>query len=173
MLSASQSEENKRNNEHVWASVFVREINKQYGFDYFLKPERGENTPVDMYAFSESENLPTLELQLTHAVELQFMAYEQTQDPNYTEKPTIDAIERKNEKLQRQGEDLSRLILVIQGYMNHSTANKVFKDKVFDKYADYDFKGIYYVAPSMMSGDTDESFQDGYIIAIKNAFQRI
>ena len=174
MRSGKYSEETKRNNEHVWASVFVREINKQYGFDYFLEPERGENSPIDMYAVSQSNKLPTLELQLTHAVELQFMAYEQTQDPNYTEKPTIDAIERKNEKLQRQGEDLSRLILVIQGYMNHNTANKVFNlAGTFKKYADYDFKGIYYVAPSMMSADTDESFQDGYIIPIKDAFQKL
>ncbi len=166
------SETNKRNDEHVWASVFVRSINKQYGFDYDLVPERTENSPVDMYAISKSGNLPELKLQLTHAVELPFMAYEQTQSADYTEEPTINAIEHKNERLTNQGEDLSQIILVVQGYMNHKTAQHVFSDDKFEKYAKYNFKGIYYVAPSMMSGDTDESFQDGYIIPIKDAFEK-
>lgn len=164
--------ENKRNDEHVWASVFVRSINKQFGFDYFLVPERGEDSPVDMYCQSESGKLPELKLQLTHAVELPFMAYEDTANANYTNQPTIEAIERKNEKLQRQGADLSQLILVVQGYMNHSTAEKVFSEDVFEKYKQYPFQGIYYSAPSMMSGDADDPhpFQNGYIIAIKDAF---
>ncbi|HEX3095944.1 MAG TPA: hypothetical protein VHQ20_02375 [Patescibacteria group bacterium] len=165
------SEQNKRNDEHVWASVFVQAINDQYGFDYYLVPERGEDSPVDLYCVSESRNLPQLELQLTHAVELPFMAYEETADVNYTEQPTIEAIERKFEKLTGQGEDLSKLILVVQGYMSHKTATKVFTDSIFDKYKHYPFQGIYYAAPSMMSGDTDESFQTGYIIAIKSAFE--
>ena len=164
------SEETKRNNEHVWASIFMHEINEQHGFDYKLVPERGEESPVDMYAVSESGQFPQLELQLTHAVELPFMAYEQPITADYTKHPTIDAIERKYDKLQRQGADLSRLILVIQGYMNHEAALTVFGDKVFNKYKTYPFKGIYYAAPAMMSGDTDESLQEGYIVAIKDAF---
>lgn len=166
------SEANKRNDEHVWASVFTRAINKQFGFDYALVPERGENSPIDMYAVSKSGNLPELKLQLTHAVELPFMAYEQTQSADYTEEPTIDAIERKNERLQSQGVDLSEIILVVQGYMNHRNAQRVFSEGKFDKYKNYAFKGIYYAAPSMMSGDTDESFQDGFIIPIKDAFEK-
>ena len=164
------SEETKRNNEHVWASIFVHEINQQHGFDYTLVPERGEESPVDMYAVSDSGKFPRLELQLTHAVELPFMAYEQPISADYTKHPTIEAIERKYTKLERQHADLSRLILVIQGYMNHDAARTVFADKVFDKYKSYPFKGIYYTAPAMMSGDTDESLQEGYTIAIKDAF---
>lgn len=164
------SEETKRNNEHIWASIFVHEINLQYNFDYNLVPERGEESPVDMYAVSESGEYPQLELQLTHAVELPFMAYEQPISADYTKQPTIDAIERKHEKLERQGIDLSRLILVIQGYMNHEAAALVFADPDFEKYKNYLFKGIYYSAPAMMSGDTDESLQEGYIVAIKDAF---
>lgn len=165
------TEETKRNNEHVWASVFVAEINQQHGFDYTLVPERGENSPIDMYAVSESGKFPQLQLQLTHAVELPFMAYEHTTTANYTRQPTIDAIERKCEKLQRQGADLSQLILIVQGYMNHHIAKTVFTDPVFDKMKDYDFAGIYYVAPPMMSGDTKESLQEGYIVPIKDAFK--
>ncbi len=169
------SEDTKRNNEHVWASIFVHEINRQHGFDYNLVPERGEESPVDMYAVSEGGKFPQLQLQLTHAVELPFMAYEQPVSADYTKHPTIEAIERKYGKLQRQGEDLSRLILVVQGYMNHNTAHMVFADKVFEKYKTYPFKGIYYSAPAMMSGDGNslgvpESLQEGYIVAIKDAF---
>lgn len=164
-------EETKRNNEHVWASVFVTEINKQHHFDYKLIPERGENSPVDMYAVSESGKLPQLQLQLTHAVELPFMAYEEPISADYTKHPTVEAIERKYEKLERQGADLSNLILVVQGYMNYETALTVFADKTFKKFKDYLFQGIYYSAPAMLSGDTQESLQEGYIIAIKDAFK--
>ena len=164
------AEETKRNNEHIWASVFVSGINKIHGFDYSLVPERGENSPVDMYVVSQSGKLPQLELQLTYAVELPFMAYEQPAIANYTKQPTLDAINRKFEKLQHQGEDLGKLILVIQGYMNHETAKVVFADESFTKYKAFPFKGIYYVAPSMMSAETEESLQEGYLIAIKDAF---
>lgn len=165
------SEETKRNNELVWASVFIHEINKQNNFDYKLVPERGENSPVDVYGVSESGKFPQLELQLTHAVELPFVAYEEPhKGADYTKQPTIDAIERKHEKLTRQGADLSRLILIIQGYMNEETADLVFKDSVFEKFVNYEFKGIYYVTPLMVSGDTKESLQEGFIIPIKGAF---
>lgn len=165
-------EETKRNNEHIWASVFIHEINRLYRFDYTLVPERGENSPVDMYAVSESKKFPRLELQLTYAVELPFMAYEAPIAADYTRQPTMEAIERKYEKLEHQGEDLSQLILVVQGYMNHETAQIVFSDKIFLKFKQYLFKGIYYAAPAMMSGDTDESLQEGYIVAIKDAFAK-
>ena len=165
------NEETKRNNELIWASVFVHEINEQNNFDYTLVPERGENSPVDMYVVSQSKEFPELKLQLTHAVELPFMAYEQATGADYTKQPTIDAIERKFHKLMHQNADLSELILIIQGYMNHETAEAVFADKAFEKYADSPFKGIYYVAPPMMSGDTDESLQEGFIIPIKGAFR--
>ena len=168
-------EETKRNNEHIWASVFINEINKQYNFDYNLVPERGENSPIDMYAVSESGKFPQLQLQLTHAVELPFMAYEAPISADYTKHPTVEAIERKYEKLQRQGADLSKLILVIQGYMNHDTANTVFADSTFHKYKKYPFQGIYYSAPAMLSGDVDnaqEPLQEGYVVAIKDAFSK-
>ncbi len=164
------NEETKRNNEHVWASVFVHEINRQYGFDYTLVPERGEESPVDMYAVSAGAHLPQLAMQLTHAVELPFIAYETTTSADYTKHPTIDAIERKFEKLQRQGANLSELILIVQGYMNKESATKVFAEPVFNRYKKYPFQGIYYVAPPMMSGDTNESLQKGFIIPIKDAF---
>ena len=173
------NEETKRNNELIWASVFVNEINVQYGFDYTLVPERGEDSPVDVYAVSAHGEYPQLQLQLTHAVELPFMAYENEHaSADYTKKPTIDAIERKHEKLLHQGVDLSKLILVIQGYMNEETATAVFADDSFNRFKDYLFSGIYYVAPPMMSGDVDaidnaenKPLQNGYIIAIKNAFK--
>lgn len=163
------SEEIKRNNELVWASVFIHEINNQNNFDYTLIPERGENSPVDLYAVSQSKKFPELRLQLTHAVELPFISYEQPTTADYSKQPTIDAIERKFEKLTHQGVDLSNLILIIQGYMNKDTATIVFADESFEKYRAYPFKGIYYVSPAVMSGDTDESLQDGYIVAIKDA----
>lgn len=164
-------QETKRNNEFVWASVFVHEINRQNNFDYTLFPERGENSPVDLYAVSQSQSLPDLRLQLTHAVEVPFMAYEHPTSADYSKQPTIDAIEKKYEKLRHSGVDLEGLILIIQGYMNQETAEKVFADVAFEKYLSYPFKGIYYVAPPMMSGETHESLQEGYIVAIKGAFR--
>lgn len=166
-------QESKRNNEHIWASVFVNEINRQHNFDYFLVPERGENSPVDMYAVSKSEKFPQLALQLTHAVELPFMAYQEPVAADYTKHPTVEAIERKHHKLVHQGENLNKLILIVQGYMNHDTARTVFADPSFEKFRNYSFQGIYYVAPAMMSGDTDESLQEGYIVAIKDAFSHV
>jgi hypothetical protein len=164
------NEETKRNNELVWASVFAHEINKQFGFDYTLVPERGENSPVDVYAVSGSGKFPQLQLQLTHAVELPFMAYEEPSNADYTKQPTLDAINKKCEKLKRQGADLSKLILIIQGYMNQETAAIVFADSDFVPIRDYDFQGIYYVSPPMLSEEPSESLQDGFIITIKNAF---
>lgn len=165
-----QAEQYKKNDEHVWASIFVHSINQDYGFDYTLVPERTEESPVDMYAVSKSEKFPTLNLQLTHAVELPFVAYEGPQTANYSRQPTIDAIERKFEKLTRQGVDLGTLVLIIQGYMNLETAKATFGDEVFMKYKDYPFKGIYYVVPPMFSDETDETLQEGLVMEIKNAF---
>jgi hypothetical protein len=164
------NEETKRNNEHVWATVFITNINAIFDFDYYLIPERGEKSPVDMYAKSRSGKFKELKLQLTHAVELPFVNYEEAKSANYSRQPTIDAIERKYEKLHRQGANISELILVIQGYMNQDTACAVFSDESFSKYTEYPFAGIYYVAPYMLSGDSDESLQNGYIVAIKEAF---
>ncbi len=164
-------EETKRNNEFVWASVFIHEINKQNNFDYTLFPERGEQSPVDLYAVSQSQEYPDLRLQLTHAVEVPFMAYERSVSADYSKQPTIDAIERKYEKLRNSGVDLSGLVLIIQGYMNRETAEKVFDDVEFEKFLEYPFKGIYYVAPPMMSAETQESLQEGFIIPIKGAFK--
>ncbi len=166
------SEETKRNNEHVWASIFVASINQDYDFDYTLVPERGENSPVDMYAVSDSGKFPQLALQLTHAVELPFIAYEKPQSANYTKQPTIDAINRKYEKLKKQGVDITKLILIIQGYMNLETAKVTFANEEFIKLRDYEFAGIYYVVPPMFAAETDESLQDGLVMEIKSAFSK-
>ena len=162
----------KKNDEHVWASVFVASINQDHNFDYTLLPERTEESPVDMFAISKSGEFPTLQIQLTHAVELPFVAYESPQTANYSRQPTIDAIERKYEKLTRQGVDLSKLILVVQGYMNLETAKATFADERFIKYQDYPFAGIYYVVPPMFSDETDETLQDGLVLQIKDAFKK-
>ncbi len=163
----------KRDDEYIWASIFVNQINQEYGFDYILVPESGENSPIDMYVESKSGEFEELKLQLTHAIELPFIAYESSESADFSKKPTIDAIERKNEKLSKQGINLNELILVVQGYMDIETAQITFADEAFEKYQHYDFKGIYYVAPPMMSDDTNESLQDGLVIAIKNAFSDV
>jgi hypothetical protein len=165
-------EEHKRNDEYVWSSIFCSELNKIYGFDYTLHPEHNEDSPIDMNLASLSGKYPQLEVQLTHAVELPFIALESHDSADYSGRPTIEAIERKYEKLTRQGADLTRLILLVQGYMSHEAAIKAFADPAFEKYRSYPFKGIYYSAPAMMSGDTLESLQEGYIIAIKDAFRK-
>jgi hypothetical protein len=163
----------KKNDEQVWASVFVASINQDYGFDYTLVPERTEESPVDMYAVSKSEKFPKLSLQLTHAVELPFIAYETPQTANYSKQPTVDAIERKYEKLTRQRAKLEELILVVQGYMNLEMAKATFADEDFLKYRAYPFAGIYYVVPPMFSGESDETLQDGLVMEIKDAFKNI
>lgn len=164
------SEETKRNNELVWAAIFTAEINKQHNFDYTIVPEKGENSNVDVYLVSKSKKFPQLQLQLTHAVELPFIAYEEPVAANYTKQPTLDAINRKCEKLQRQGADLSKLILIIQGYMSPTSANFVFTDPDFDPVKKYDFAGVYYVSPPMLSEDTSEELQNGFVVTLKNAF---
>ena len=83
----------------------------------------------------------------------------------------MEAIDRKLEKLQSQGADLTGIILVIQGYMSSAQAQEVFKDQAFAKYRQYPFAGIYYVSPPMISGETDEYMQDGVVIPIKEFFK--
>lgn len=160
----------KKNNEYVWAEVFIDFINKKYSSDYTIEPELGESSPIDMYAISKSGKFPQLNLQLTHAVEVPFVAVQKHEDVDYSKHPTIEAIEHKLKKLTHQGADLGQIILVIQGYMNQELANEVFTHKAFDKFKTYPFAGIYYVAPPMISAETNELMQDGVVVVIKDYF---
>ncbi len=160
----------KKNNEYVWASVFVNYLNKQRSSDYRLEPEYGENSPVDMHVISLSGKLPHLDLQLTHAIELPFVALEEHMRVDFSNHPTVLAIQKKQLRLEEQGADLSKLVLIIQGYMNQELADQVFDQNFISKFAKSSFRGIYYVAPPMMSGETNESMQDSVVITIKDAF---
>ncbi len=163
-------ENTKKNSEFVWASTFVNQINKDQGTNYRVIPELGENSPVDMHLVCESCSHQHLDLQLTHAVEVPFIALQAHTGEDYSKHPTIEAIDRKTEKLTQQKADLKKIILLVQGYMNPTLASEVFTDKSFDKYKQSDFAGIYYVAPPMISGETDEFVQDGLVVPIKNYF---
>jgi|GEM_PF-1260401 hypothetical protein len=164
-------ENTKKNSEFVWASTFVNFINKTHGTNYEITPELGENSPIDMHLECAQCVEQHLDLQLTHAVEVPFVALHEHSAIDYSKQPTIDAIERKKEKLEAQGADLANIILIIQGYMSASQAKEVFKDKTFDKYKKYPFAGIYYVSPPMINGETDEFMQDGNVVAIKEFFK--
>lgn len=161
----------KKNDEHVWASIFVNYLNKTRQADYKIVPELAENSPIDMHAVSSSGKNPHLDLQLTHAIEVPFIALKEHMDVDFSSHPTIMAIERKFNRLSEQGVDLSRIVLVIQGFMSHKQAEKVFTHQAFDKYKTYPFAGIYYVSPPMISGETQESLQDGFVIPIKDFFE--
>lgn len=160
----------KKNSEFVWASAFVNHVNRQQGTNYKIVPELEENSPVDMHLVCEACHDKHLDLQLTHAVEVPFVALQEHMDVDYSKQPTMDAIERKKEKLEQQRADLGNIILVIQGYMNAGLAEKVFADKAFAKYKEYPFAGIYYVSPAMMSGETEEFVQDALVVPIKDYF---
>ncbi len=160
----------KKNNEYVWAEVFIDFINKKHSADYTIEPELGESSPVDMYAISKSGKFPQLNLQLTHAVEVPFVAVQKHEDVDFSNHPTIEAIEHKTQKLTNQGADLSQIVLVVQGYMNQELADNVFDQEVFTKFKNYPFAGIYYVAPPMISAETNELMQDGVVVAIKDYF---
>lgn len=162
----------KKNNEYVWAEIFIAHINKLYNADYLILPEMTEHSPVDMYAVSRSGNFPKMNLQLTHAVEVPFVALQEHMKVDYSKDPTIDAIEHKRQKLTEQGADLSKIILVIQGYMNTELAKEVFTSEVFGKFNGYPFAGIYYVAPPMVSAETNELMQDGVVVPIKDFFAK-
>lgn len=164
-------ENTKKNSEFVWASTFVNFINKTYGTNYEITPELGENSPIDMHLECAHCVEQHLDLQLTHAVEVPFVALHEHSAIDYSKQPTIDAIDRKKEKLEVQGADLSSIILIIQGYMSTSQAKQVFEDKSFEKYKKYPFAGIYYVSPPMINGETDEFMQDGNVVAIKEFFK--
>jgi hypothetical protein len=159
----------KKNTELVWASVFVGYLNEEFGFDYTVEPDYEEKSMVDMRAVSISGNHPTLDMQLTFAVEMPFIAFEPT-DHDYTKKPTQEAIDRKLAKCEARGIDCKYLILIVQGYMNRAHAKQAFADSSFKKYAHYPFRGIYYVSPPMKSGETFESLQEGMVVPIKKAF---
>lgn len=164
-------ENTKKNSELVWASTFVNYINKTHGTRYEIIPELGENSPIDMHLECAKCTERHLDLQLTHAVELPFVALQEHAATDFSKLPTMEAIDRKLEKLQSQGADLTGIILVIQGYMNAQQAHEVFTDQAFAKYQSYPFAGIYYVSPPMISGETDEYMQDGVVIPIKEYFQ--
>ena len=161
----------KKNNEFVWASVFVNYLNKIRSADYHLEPEYGENSPVDMHVISQSGELPHLDLQLTHAIEVPFVALEEHMKVDYSNHPTVQAIVRKQTKLEEQGANLGKLVLVIQGYMNQELADKVFNSDFKKRFQDSPFMGIYYVAPPMMSDETQEVIQNGVVMTIKDVFK--
>ncbi|MEZ4180390.1 MAG: hypothetical protein R3B41_02680 [Candidatus Doudnabacteria bacterium] len=158
----------KKNNETVWAGIFLKYINQALGAEYKLVPELEENSPVDVHLVDPTANFPHLDLQLTHAVEVPFVALEAHTDVDFSKKPTIDAIERKLKKLKTQKADLSKIVLIIQGYMNAESARQVFADSEFEKYKDYPFLGIYYVSPDMYSAETQNEVQSGLVEAIKS-----
>jgi hypothetical protein len=160
----------KKNNEFVWASVFVNYLNNTHDYDYHLEPEYGENSPVDMHVISQSGKLPHLDLQLTHAIEVPFVALEDHMKVDFSNHPTVQAIQRKQQKLEEQGANLAKLVLVIQGYMDKELALQVFNEEFRKRFKDSPFLGIYYVAPPMMSDETKEVMQSGVVIAIKDVF---
>jgi hypothetical protein len=163
-------ESTKKNSEFVWASTFVNYINKTHGTNYEITPELGENSPVDMHLECARCSEQHVDLQLTHAIEVPFVALQEHSAVDFSKQPTMDAIDRKKEKLQSQGADLSQIILIIQGYMSAAQAEAVFSDQAFAKYKEFPFAGIYYVSPPMISGETDEYMQDGVVIPIKEFF---
>lgn len=164
-------ENTKKNSEFVWASTFVNFINKKHGTNYEISPELGENSPIDMHLECQRCTEQHLDLQLTHAVEVPFVALQEHSAIDYSKQPTMDAIDRKKDKLESQGADLGAIILIIQGYMSAAQAAAVFGDSAFEKYQDSPFAGIYYVSPPMISGETDEYMQDGVVVPIKEYFK--
>ncbi len=164
-------ENTKKNSELVWASTFVNYINKTQRTNYQINPELGENSPIDMHLECARCTEQHLDLQLTHAVEVPFVALQEHSAIDYSKQPTVDAIERKKEKLLSQGANLAEIILIIQGYMSETQAKEVFKDSIFEKYQSYPFAGIYYVSPPMISAETNEHMQDGVVIPIKSYFK--
>ena len=161
----------KKNNEFVWGSAFVNYLNQTRGADYRLEPEYGENSPVDMHVISQSGDLPHLDLQLTHAIEVPFIALQEHMKVDFSNHPTVQAIWRKQNKLQEQGANLSKLVLVIQGYMNQELADQVFNKEFLERFQSSPFMGIYYVAPPMMSAETQESMQSSVVVVIKDVFK--
>lgn len=157
----------KKNNEYVWASIFVKYLNSAFQTNYKLVPEMEESSPIDMHVVADDGKSPHLDLQLTHAIEVPFVALEAHTDVDYSKQPTIDAIERKLAKLTKQKADLGQIVLIIQGYMNRKSAIKVFADPEFKKFADYPFEAIYYVSPTMIAEETNEAVQDGVVVPIK------
>ena len=161
----------KKSNEFVWASTFVHYINEKYGFDYEVVPEPREDSPIDMRAISKADMYPELDLQLTYAIETPFIAYPPVAS-DFSKEPTLHAIDRKLQRYTEHAISMENLVLIIQGYMSKSAGKKAFADPALQKYAHYPFKGIYYVSPPMVSGDTQESLQSGFVYTIKNAFEK-
>lgn len=162
----------KKNSEFVWASTFVNYINQAHGTNYQITPELGEDSPIDMHLECPRCTEQHLDLQLTHAVEVPFVALHEHSAVDFSKQPTIEAIERKKEKLEAQGARLSDIILIIQGYMSKAQAEAVFHDPIFTKFRDYPFAGIYYVSPPMINGETDEFMQNGTVVPIKEFFSK-
>lgn len=163
-------ENTKKNSELVWASTFVNYINKTQKTNYQIHPELGENSPIDMHLECARCTEQHLDLQLTHAIEVPFIALQEHSAVDYSKQPTIDAIERKKERLLSQGANLGEIVLIIQGYMNEVQAREVFRDPTFEKFKSYPFAGIYYVSPPMISAETNEHMQEGVVIPIKSYF---
>ncbi len=156
----------KKNTELIWTKVFVKYLNHKYFTDYEVVPEFTEYSAVDMHLVSRLKQFPHLDLQLTYAIENSFIAYEGVSQ-DYSRRPTLEAIDRKFNKFTEQQIDMKNIVLIIQGYMNKKTADQAFANADMKKYAHYPFQGIYYVSPPMVSGDTNESLQSGYVHEIK------
>jgi hypothetical protein len=163
----------KKDSEQRWAKILSESLNSQKQSDYAVYPELSENAPVDAYLFSPSKKFPTLNLQLTHAVEVPFIAKDEKQSADYTNLPTAEAIERKKNKLIAQGAELAEIVLVIQGYMDFDSAKKSFDSEGFQKYSTFPFKGIYYISPTMLDAADGTEVQHGFALQIKDPFATI
>jgi hypothetical protein len=161
----------KKRKEYLWTAVFIAHINKQYGFDYVAEIYESEDEPIDTVAVSATATYPKLKFQLTYAVELPFAYKGNEIEPDYSAKPTVEAIERKNEKFQNHHIYMDDIILIVEGYMNEEQARSAFPEELREKYKDYYFQGIYYVAPKMISDDSKEAIQESYVITLKDAFK--
>lgn len=163
----------KKEKEYVWADIFVDHINKEHGFDYVVELYEAEDQPIDALAISARNQFPKLKMQLTYAIEVPFVYNGvKSQSPDYSTKPTEEAIEKKFHKFMHHHIYMHDIILIIEGYMNEEHAKEVFTDEIKKKYGAYLFQGIYYVSPTMKSDETGEVLQSSYIIPLKDAFKK-
>jgi hypothetical protein len=162
----------KKRKELIWTQVFIEHINKEFGFDYVAEMYDFEDQPVDAVAVSARGIYPKLKFQLTYAVEVPFAYKGVSTEPDYSIKPTRDAIERKAEKFMNHNIYMDDIILIVEGYMSEEQARQDFTEDFKLKCAEYYFQGIYYVAPKMVSAETQEAFQESYIVTLKDAFKK-
>lgn len=158
--------------EKTWATLFLELINEEKGYDYEAESELNQDCIIDVYAKSRTTKHTTLNLQLTEAKEWESGSLSLTVPQkkflsdvgSFNNDCVQKTIDEKIKKYISRGEDLSNVILIVQGYLSKDWLSHEINGLVKQNRHN-PFKGIYYLHPPAIS---NRGTQNGFYFPIKD-----